>query len=63
MYLAFVEELATQQGFPAVKAPSFFLVMGPVNNAPAYRDAMHAIIAEANAKGIPTYPVSHWVLV
>lgn len=60
MYLAFVEQLATQQGFPAVKAPSFFLVMGPIlgsHNAPTYRNVMHAIIAEANAKGIPTYPV------
>ena len=34
-----------------------------IHNAPTYRDVMHAIIAEANAKGIPTYPVSHWVLV
>jgi hypothetical protein len=35
VYLAFVEELATQQGFPAVKAPSFFLVMGPVSYCPS----------------------------
>ena len=35
--------------------------MGPIlgiHNAPTYRTVMHAIIAEANAKGIPTYPVS-----
>ena len=60
VYLAFVEELAAQQGFPAAKAPSFFLVMGPIlgsHNAPTYRTVMHAIIAEANAKGIPTYGV------
>lgn len=59
-YLAFVEELATQQGFPAVKAPCFFLVMGPIlgsHNAPTYRTTMHAIIAGANANGIPTFPV------
>jgi hypothetical protein len=60
VYLAFVEELATQQGFPALKAPSFFLVMGPIlgiHNAPTYRDAIHAIVSEANAKHIPTYAV------
>ena len=60
MYLDFVEALATQQGFPAVKAPSFFLVMGPIlyiHNAPTYRNAMHAIISAANAKGIPTFAV------
>jgi hypothetical protein len=28
-----------------------------IHNAPTYRNVMHAIIAEANAKGIPTYPV------
>jgi hypothetical protein len=37
VYLAFVEELATQQGFPAVKAPSFFLVMGPVSHCTLHK--------------------------
>ena len=57
VYLDFVLTLATQQGFPAAKAPAFFLGTGPITHA--YKNAVAKVIAGATARGIPAYPVAY----